>query len=64
MYVTWTNIRTVREEQGGITNMKLSQIFLAIWSTKLSCSRKPLKFLLEIVALAACGNNMYTHAEN
>lgn len=44
--------------------MELSQIALAIWSTKLNCFRKSLKLLLETWVLAVCRNNIHPHAEN
>lgn len=38
----WTSISILREEQGSIINMGLSQIFLAIWSAKLNHSSESL----------------------
>lgn len=56
----WTSISILREEQGSIINMGLSQIFLAMVNKIKLLQRKSLKFLLETAALA-CVRKQYPH---
>ena len=63
-YVLGQTWEYLREEQGRIINIELSQIVFAIWSTKLNCFRKSLKLLLETSILAVCRNNSHPHAGN